>query len=50
VTAVVESPGYEEPPPMPYAYARAADAAESTPIEPGKQAIEATVRVTFALA
>jgi uncharacterized protein len=49
VTAVVESPGYEEPPPMPYAM-RAADAAESTPIEPGKQAIEATVTVTFALA
>ena len=49
VTAVVESAGYEEPPPMPYAM-RAADTAESTPIEPGKQAIEATVTVTFALA
>ena len=49
VTALVESPGYEEPPPMPYAM-RAADAAESTPVEPGKQAIEATVTVTFALA
>jgi uncharacterized protein len=48
VTAVVESPGYEELPPMPYAM-RAADAAGSTPIEPGKQAIEATVTVTFAL-
>jgi uncharacterized protein YggE len=34
---------------MPYAM-RAADAVESTPIEPGKQAIEATVTVTFALA
>ena len=49
VTAVVESAGYEEPPPMPYAM-RAADVAESTPIEPGKQEIEATVTVTFALA
>jgi uncharacterized protein len=49
VTAVVESPGYDEAPPMPYAM-RAADNAESTPIEPGKQAIEATVTVTFALA
>jgi len=49
VTAVVESAGYEEPRPMPYAM-RAADAAESTPIEPGKQEIEATVTVTFALA
>jgi uncharacterized protein len=46
VTAVVESPGYEHPP-MPYAAeaARADDA--STPIEPGKQSIEATVTVTF---
>jgi uncharacterized protein YggE len=49
VTAVVESAGYEEPPPMPYAM-RAADTAESTPIEPGKQEIQATVTVTFALA
>lgn len=49
VTAVVESTGYQEPLPMPYAM-RAADAVESTPIEPGKQAIEATVTVTFALA
>ena len=49
VTAVVESAGYEEPPPMPYAM-RAAETAEATPIEPGKQAIEATVTVTFALA
>jgi uncharacterized protein YggE len=49
VTAVVESAGYEEPGPFPYAM-RAADAAETTPIEPGKQAIEATVTVTFALA
>jgi uncharacterized protein YggE len=49
VTAVVESPGYGEPPSMPYAM-RAVDALESTPIEPGKQAIEATVTVTFALA
>lgn len=49
VTAVVESAGYEEPPPMPYAM-RAADTAEPTPIEPGKQEIEATVTVTFALA
>jgi len=49
VTAVVEGAGYEEPGPMPYAM-RAADAPASTPIEPGKQAIEATVTVTFALA
>jgi len=49
VTAVVESAGYEEPGPMAYAM-RAADSAVSTPIEPGKQAIEATVTVTFALA
>ena len=49
VTAVVESPGYEEPSPMPYAM-RADGSAASTPIEPGKQAIEATVSVTFALA
>jgi uncharacterized protein len=49
VTAVVESAGHAQPPPMPYALeaARAGDA--STPIEPGKQAIEATVTVTFAL-
>jgi len=49
VTAVVESAGYQEPGPMAYAM-RAADSAVSTPIEPGKQAIEATVTVTFALA
>ena len=49
VTAVVESAGYEEPGPMAYAM-RAADSAVSTPIEPGKQAIDATVTVTFALA
>jgi len=49
VTAVVESAGYEQPP-MPYA-AQARDAvASSTPIEPGKQQIEATVTVTFAVA
>jgi uncharacterized protein YggE len=49
VSAVVESAGYQEPGPMAYAM-RAADSAVSTPIEPGKQAIEATVTVTFALA
>jgi uncharacterized protein len=48
VTAVAESGGYQEPPSMPYAM-RADAAAESTPIEPGKQAVEATVTVTFAL-
>jgi uncharacterized protein len=48
VTAVVESPGYG--PPMPYAMEAARDSgASTTPIEPGKQAIEATVTVTFAL-
>ena len=47
VTAVVESPGYEQP--MPYAAEAARAADVSTPIEPGKQAIEATVMVTFAL-
>jgi uncharacterized protein len=46
VTAVVESGDYL-PQPMPYQeLARATD----TPIEPGKQAIEATVSVTFAVA
>jgi uncharacterized protein len=51
VTAVVESSGYEQPGPMPYALEAAKDSvAMSTPIEPGKQAIEATVTVTFALA
>jgi uncharacterized protein len=46
VTAVVESSAVEEPP-MPYA-AMARDGAASTPIEPGEQAIEASVTVTFA--
>jgi uncharacterized protein len=46
VTAVVESGDYL-PQPLPYQeLARATD----TPIEPGKQAIEATVSVTFAVA
>jgi uncharacterized protein len=50
VTAVVESAGSEYPP-MPYAVEAARDSvASSTPIEPGKQQIEATVTVTFALA
>jgi uncharacterized protein YggE len=49
VTAIVESPQYE-PSPMPYAAEAARDSVASTPIEPGKQAIEATVSVTFALA
>ena len=50
VTAVVESAGYERPP-MPYARRPpATQAAASTPIEPGKQEIEATVTVTFAVA
>jgi uncharacterized protein YggE len=48
VTAVVESPGFEEQPPMPYA--AAARDSGVTPIEPGKQAIAATVTVTFAVA
>jgi uncharacterized protein len=46
VTAVVESAGFD-PQPMPYA-AMARDEMASTPIEPGKQAIEASVTVTFA--
>jgi uncharacterized protein YggE len=51
VTTVVESPEYAPPGPMPYAMESAARASDvSTPIEPGKQAIEATVSVTFALA
>lgn len=50
VTAVVEGGGYEQPGPMPYAAEAARDSATSTPIEPGKQAIEATVTVTFAVA
>ncbi len=50
VTAVVESAGYEQQPPMPYAAEAARDSVSSTPIEPGKQAIEATVTVTFAVA
>jgi uncharacterized protein len=51
VTAVVEAPGYEPPGPMPYAAEAAArDSVAATPIEPGKQAIEATVSVTFAIA
>lgn len=50
VTAVVESAGYDQPPPMPYAAEAARDSVASTPIEPGKQAVEATVTVTFALA
>ena len=49
VTAVVESPGYELPPPMPYA-AAARDSIESVPLEAGKQQIAATVQVTFAVA
>jgi hypothetical protein len=49
VTAVVESAGYEQPP-MPYAEAARDSVASSTPIEPGKQQIEATVTVTFAVA
>jgi uncharacterized protein len=49
VTAVVESAAYD-PSPMPYAAeAVARDSVASTPIEPGKQAIEAAVTVTFAL-
>jgi uncharacterized protein YggE len=49
VTAVVESAGYEEP--QPYFTSAARDTMESsTPIEPGKQQIQATVTVTFAVA
>lgn len=50
VTAVAESADYVLPPPMPYAAEAARDAAPSTPIEPGKQQIEASVSVTFAIA
>jgi uncharacterized protein len=50
VTSVVESPGYALPPPMPYAAEAARDAVVSTPIEPGKQQIDASVTVTFAIA
>jgi uncharacterized protein YggE len=49
VTAVVESGDYAELPPMPYAMA-ARDSGAETQIQPGKQAIQATVMVTFALA
>jgi uncharacterized protein len=49
VTAVVESAGYELSPPMPYA-AQARDSVATTQIAPGKQAIEASVTVTFAVA
>jgi len=49
VTAVVESAGYEQPP-MPYAEMARDAVASPTPIEPGKQQIEATVTVTFAVA
>jgi uncharacterized protein len=49
VTAVVESAG--DPEPQPYFAAAARDTVESsTPIEPGKQQIAATVTVTFAVA
>lgn len=46
VTAIVEGGG--APPPMPMAARAAADEAASTPIEPGRQEISATVTVTFA--
>jgi uncharacterized protein len=49
VTAVVESAGYEQPP-MPYAEMARDAVASPTPIEPGKQQIEAVVTVTFAVA
>ena len=49
VTAVVESAGYEQQP-MPYAEMARDAVASPTPIEPGKQQIEATVTVTFAVA
>ncbi len=47
VTAVVEQSAEYEPSPMPYA-AMARDSVASTPVEPGKQTIEASVTVTFA--
>lgn len=50
VTAVVESADYVMPPSMPYAAEAARDSVASTPIEPGKQQIEASVSVTFAIA
>ena len=50
VTAVVESAGYEQPPPFAYEAARSDAVASATQIEPGTQEIEATVTVTFALA
>jgi uncharacterized protein YggE len=49
VTAVVESGDYG-PSPLPYAPMARDSVAESTPIEPGKQDIEAGVTVTFAVA
>jgi hypothetical protein len=49
VTAVVESAGYDQPP-MPYAEMARDTVVSPTPIEPGKQQIEATVTVTFAVA
>jgi uncharacterized protein len=48
VTAVVESAGYEEP--QPYLAAARDTMESSTPIEPGKQQISASVTVTFAVA
>ena len=48
VTAVVEAGGDYLPQPMPYQELARAEA--DTPIEPGKQAIEASVTVTFAVA
>jgi uncharacterized protein len=50
VTAVVEAADYVMPPPMPYAAEAARDSVASTPIEPGKQQIEASVSVTFTIA
>jgi uncharacterized protein YggE len=47
VTAVVESGDFSEPP-MPYA--AMAERAADTTVEPGKQTVEATVSVTFAVA
>ena len=49
VTAVVEAGDYSQPP-MPYAAELRAVGAPDTPIEPGKQEIQATVTVTFAVA
>jgi uncharacterized protein YggE len=49
VTAVVESAGYQEP--QPYFAPAARDTVEaSMPVEAGKQAIEASITVTFAVA